>query len=361
MAELTPTNLLAAIAKVTDKATKGEFRMPDTAAISTAYIGEKTNPSLSEMRKKEDRATYYDFPIRKADDSLTERLALHEGSSNDSLRSQLTWQSFVDAFSISEKQLDNNTFDFPETFAKGVQSCVMNNLKKADDWYVAQLLADKTQINVGGVRGTWDGANYDMLLNATQQDYWKEQIEANMGNNEYSGELMIIADSLAHIDMTRSLNQGVGNSVNLGYQFGGGEIVKTSKTLLSGYNGSAIAFPMDHAGLFQWIPPLNRKPLDRTKAVSSEVGSFGTIPIPIVNDKGNTVYTIDAAISMYAKRANTSARNGSKQDILYQIEISWDMAYFSNPLSAFRATGDFAGKTDSVIYTYGLETGGTQS
>lgn len=354
MSNLTPTNLLAAIARVTEKYTKAEFRIPDTAALATAFIGEKTEPSLAAMRTREDRATNYDFPIRKADGSLTERLALHTGTRTDSLRTALTWQTFVDAFSISMKQLDNNTISFEEAFAKGIQSCVMNNLKKADNWFIAQLLADKTQINVGGVRGTWDAVNYDMKLFANQKDYWKEQIEANMGNNEYGGELMIIADSLAHIDMTRSLNQGVGNSVNLGSQFGGGSIVKTSKSILSGFDGSAIAFPMDHAGVFQWIPKQNRKPLNRVAAISSEIGSFGSISIPIVNDKGNQVYSIDAAISMYAKRTDTSSANGNKQDVLYQIEISWDMAYLSAPLSSFRATGGFAGKTDSTIYTFGL-------
>lgn len=354
MANLTPTNLLQAIARVSQGFSNAEFRMPDTAALAVAFMGEKTQPSLAEMRKREDRATYYDFPIRKADDSLTERTALHTGSRNDSLRTQLTWDSFVDGFSISMDQLENNTISFEETFANGIRSCVMNNLKKADNWFIAQLIADKTQINVGGVRGEWDSVNYDMVLAASQKDYWKEQIEANMGNNEYNSELLIIADSLAHIDMTRSLNQGVGNSVNLGYQFGGGSIVKTSKSILTDFDGSAISFPMDHAGIFQWIPKKNRKGLNREKAISSEVGDFGSIQIPIVDDKGGIAYTIDAAISMYAKRADASGSNGSKQDVVYQIEISWDMAYLSAPLSSHRATGAFAGKTDSVIYTYGM-------
>ena len=356
MANLTPTNLLAAIARVSEKYMSGEFRMPDTAALSTAYIGEKTNPSLAALRTREDRATNYDFPIRKSQGTATGRTALHTGNRTDSLRTAITWKTVIDTFSISMKQLDNNTISFEEAFAKGVKSCVMNNLKEADDWFIAQLIADKTQINVGGVRGTWDSTNYDMALDASQQDYWKEQVEANMSNNEYSGELMIIADSLAYIDMTRSLNQGAGNAVNLGYQFGGGSIVKTSKSILSGttYNGSAIAFPMDMAGLFQWIPKQNRKALIMDKAISSEVGDFGSISVPVVDDKGAVKYTIDAAISMYAKRTDTSSYNGSAQDVLYQIEISWDMAYMSAPLSSFRATGDFASKSDSVIYTFGL-------
>jgi len=329
--------------------------MPDTAALSTAYIGEKTNPSLAEMRKREDRATYYDFPIRKADGGSTDRTALHTGGRSDSNREQLVWESFVDTFSISEKMLDNNTISFDETFAKGIKSCVMNNIKKADDWFIAQLIADKTQINVGGVRGDWNSIDYNMELFAAQKDYWKEQIEANLSNNEYNSELLIIADSLAFADMIRSLNQGSGNAVNLGYQFGGGEIVKTSKSIISGYDGSALAMPMDQVGVFQWIPPLNRKSLSLEKASSSKVGDFGNIQIPIPDDKGNVKYTIDAAMSMYAERADTSGDNGSEQDILYQIEVSWDMAYMSAPLSDFRATGDFAGKTDSVVYSFGLQ------
>lgn len=354
MANLTPTNLLSAIARVSAAYQSAEFRMPDTAALAVAYQGEKTNPSLAALRTKEDRAGYYDFPIRKADEGDTIRTALHTGGRNDSLRTQLIWESFVDAFSISMKQCDNNTISFEETFANGIRSAVMNNLKKADDWFIAQLLADKTQINVGGIRGDWDAVNYDMALYQSQKDYWKEQIEANLGNNEYNAELMIIADSLAHIDMTRSLNQGEQNAVNLGYQYGGGQITKTSKQLLDGYDGSAIAFPMDYAGVFQWIPKQNRKPLDEAKAMASEVGDFGTISIPVMDDKGNVKYTIDAAISMYAKRTDTSGTNGSEQDVLYQVEVSWDMAYLSAPLSSFRATGDFAGKTDSTIYTFGL-------
>jgi len=358
MANLTPTNLLAAIALVSEKYQSGEFRMPDTAALGTAYIGEKTNPSLAALRTREDRATNYDFPIRKADEGETDRTALHTGGRTDSLRTALTWESFVDTFSISMKQLDNNTISFEEAFAKAVRNSVMNNLKKADNWFIAQLLADKTQINVGGVRGAFNTSNYDMELNTTEKEYWKEQIEANLGNNEYDGELMIIADSLAHIDMTRSLNQGTGNSVNLGYQFGGGSIVKTSKSILSGFNGSAIAFPMDMAGVFQWIPKQNRKGLDMQKAISSEVGDFGSIQVPIMDDKGNVKYTIDVAMSMYAKRTNTNSSNGSLQDVLYQVELSWDMAYMSAPLSSFRAVDTFAGKTDSTIYTFGLKTEG---
>lgn len=354
MANLTPTNLLSGIVKVTEGYQSAEFRMPDTAALALMYVGEKTNPALSAIRTREDRATYYDFPIRKADGSKTARAALHTGNRTDSLRTQITWKTVVDTFSISMKQLDNNTISFDEAFAKGVRSCINNNLKTADDWVIAQLLADVTQINVNGVRGTWNATNYVLELLANQKDYWKENIDVNLGNNEFAGEFVILADSLSYIDMVKSMNQGQSNAVNLGYQFGSGELIKTSKQLYTGYDGSALAFPMDMVGLNQWIPKQNRKPLDIEKAMGSSVGDFGSLQIPVMDDKGNVKYTIDAAMSMYAGRSDTSASNGNAQDVLYQIEISWDMAYMSAPLSTFRATGDFAGKTDSVVYAYGL-------
>jgi hypothetical protein len=61
---------------------------------------------------------------------------------------------------------------------------------------------------------------------------------------------------------------------------------------------------------------------------------------------------------MYAQRADTytSSENGSKQDLEIEVEVSWDMGFMAAPLSSFRATGDWAGKTDSVIYSFGLKT-----
>lgn len=354
MANFTPTNLLSGIAKVSEKYLSGEWRMPNTAALSTAFLGEKTMPSLSDLRTREDRATYYDFPVRKAVGSATERLYNHTGSRTDSLRTALTWKTVIDTFSISEKQLDNNTMTFDEAFAYGVKSCVYNNLVAADNWYIAQLLAGVTQINQGTIRGTFNTTDDIMELDAAQINYWKEQIEANMNNNDFMGELLVVADSLAFVDMVRSLNQGSANSTNLAYQFGSGNLVKTSKTLYSGYNGSAIALPADLAGLFTWIPKQNRKPLDEKMALSYN-GDKGTIQVPVVDDKGNVAYTVDAAIHMYAERADTSSYNGSKQDLQIQVEISWDMAFLAAPLSALRATGDWAGKTDSVIYAYGMK------
>jgi len=360
MAQLTPTNLLLGFSKVSEKFQQPEFRMPNTAALSTAYLGEKLMNPMSSLRTREDRATWYDFMISKADESKTERLYNHSGASMDSLRRQITWGSVVDTFSISEKQCDNNSMEFSDVFAKGVLNSIQKNMVKFDNAFLALLKADVTQINSGGLgdRGTFNTTDNIMELEQAQKDYWATMIEANFNANDYNDQIIVLGDQLAFIDMVKAANQGVANSTNLAYQFGNVSLVKTNKAVYSGYDGSAIAFPADLVGLFTWIPKQNRKPLDENAAMKDYNGSKGQISVPIYDAKGGVAFTLDAAISAYTLRADTSSLNGNKQDLLTQVEISWDYAYLAAPLSTARATGAFAGKTDSVVYSYGLKVGG---
>lgn len=347
MANMTPTNLLDGIAKVTDRLNQPEFRMPSTAAVSTAYIGDLLDTPMSSLRTREDRKTYFDWVVNKADEGATERLYNHSGGRMDANRSQITWGSVVDTFSISEKQLDNNSFSYEEVFAKGVLNSIRNNLSKFDIAFLALLLADKTQVNGAdlGARGAFNATDDVFELAADEQDYWVQLIEAVLNDNDYNQELIVLADSLSHIDMMRAMNQGAGNDTNLFWQFGNSKLVKTNRSLLTGYNGSAIAVPANMIGLFPWIPVQNRKAIDIEKAMTYN-GDKGSISVPIFDSKGNVVYNIDAAISMYSARADTSASNGSKQDILTEVEISWDYAYMSAPLS---------NTNESVVYAFGLK------
>lgn len=357
MANLTPTNLLDGIIKVSEGFGSKEFRVPNTAALSTAYLGEQTMADLANVRTREDRATKFDFGIAKADEGKTERLYNHTGNRMDSYRKTITWGSVVDTFSISEKQCDNNTMGFAGVFANGIKNSVNKNLLKWDNAFLALLKADVTQINLGGLdgRGAWNATDNIFEVESAERDYLMALIEANFANNDYNDPLVCLVDSLAFIDAHKAMNQGSGNSTNLSYQFGNTNLIKTNKSLYSGYNGAAIAFPSNSVAMTTWIPKQNRKPIDEVAAMSYN-GAVGTIPVPIYDQNGNVIYTIDAAISMYTQRADTSDANGNKQDLLTQVEISWDYAYASAPLSAARATGDFAGKTDSVVYSYGVKT-----
>jgi len=356
MANLTPTNLLLGFEAVNEEFQKPEFRVPNTAALSTAIVGKQNLNPFAELRTREDRATWFDFQISKADEGKTERLFDHSGGSMDSLRRQISWGTVVDTFSISEKQCDNNSHGFAGVFQTGIKNSIQKNLVKFDNAFLALLKADVTQINLGGLsgRGSWDAANNIFQILNSQKDYMMALIEANMNNNDYNEQLIALVDSLLFIDAMKQMNQGAGNATNLAYQFGNTNLVKTSKQLYSGFDGSAIVFPAGMVGLTTWIPKQNRGAIDEERAMTNPNGDVGNISIPIYDQEGNVMDTLDAAISIYTKRADTSARNGNKQDMLTEVEVSWDYAYLSAPLSAARATGDFAGKTDSVVYAYGV-------
>lgn len=352
MASMTPTNLLDGISKASQRFQEPEFRMPNTAAVSTAYLGEKIDTPMSILRTREDRATYMDWIKAKADEGKTTRLHNHEGGRMDSSRTAISWGQVVDTFSISMKQLDNNSFSFDDVFAKGVLNSVRRNLVKFDNAYLALLKADKTQVNnanVSSTRGAFNSTDHVFELESTEQDNWAAMIEAVLQDNDYNDQLIALIDSTSFLDVMNSFNQGAANSRNTIYQFGNINFVKTNKTIFTGYNGSAIAMPAESVGLFSWIPMQNRKALDVEKAMTTVNGDFGMIEVPIYDGEGNLVYTIEAAISAYTQRADTSSLNGSKQDLLTQVEISWDYAYSSAPLST---------SNESVVYGFGLKTGG---
>lgn len=350
MANYTPSNLVKAQAVFNQKYTSAEYRIPDTAALSVAYQGEKANPMLSEIRKREDRLVSAYFPIRKAKSAATERLFNHNGTRGDSLEVPVTWATSIDTFSISSKQNDNNILSFEDNWAAQMQNSIFNILSDVETKFLANLQADRTQVNEGGVNGTFDGVDNVMEIDLADKDYFFQNVRANMNQNLYKGQLVAVVDSLSGIQAGRNIQQGAGNSTNLGWQFDNMTMTQSTNAILSGltttYKGAALVFPMDLAGLVPWIPKQNRKPLDPTKAMSV-LGDYGQIEVPVFNADGGVAYTLPIAIHMYAERADTSAANGSKQDDLIQVELSVDTAYVSAPLS------DFRGADDSVVYGFG--------
>ena len=352
MANFTPSNLVAGQALFNQKYLSGEWRLPDTAVLASMYAGQKANPFLASLRTREDRTVSAYLPIRRAKGTATARAYNHTGDRGDSASASLTWNTIAETFSISLKQNDNNIMSFEQNYAAQLQSCVNNVLERHESAILALLIADRTQINKGTVQGTWNSTDYVMEINASASDKFFQNVRTSMKNNLYRNNIMVIADSLAYMNADFAAAQGAGNATNLGFQFNGMNIAMTTNTVDADYNGSVIAFPMDLAGIVPWIPKQNRKALDPNKALSY-VGDFGSITVPVLDDMGNVAYTVDMAVHSYASRADASASNGSAQDVVIEVEVSLDLAYVSAELSTFRATGDWAGKTDSVVYEFG--------
>lgn len=352
MANFTPSNLVAGQALFNERFKSAEWRMPDTAVLASMYTGAKANPSLAALREREDRSVYGYLPIRRAVGTATERLYNHTGNRGDSQQVSLSWNSIVETFSISIKQNDNNIISFEENYASQLQSAVFNVLQRQEAAILALLIADRSQIHVGRINGTFNTTDDVMEIGATYSDRFFQNVAMGMKNNLFFNNIMVIVDSLAWMNSEFGAAQGSGNGTNLGYQFNGLDIMPTTNSIDDDYDGACIAFPMDLAGIVPWIPKQNRKSLDPIAAMSYN-GDFGSISVPVYDTKGNQVYSLDFAIHSYAQRADTSASNGSKQDVVMQVEVSLDLAYVSAPLSDLRATGTWTGKTDSVVYQFG--------
>ena len=359
MANFTPSNLVKGQALFNEKYLSGEWRLPDTAVLASLFVGQKANPFLAGLRTREDRAVSAYLPIRRAKGSATERLFNHTGARGDSSEVSLAWDSIAETFSISLKQNDNNLISFEENYAAQLRSAVYNVLERHETAKLSQLIADRTQINKGRIQGDFSQVDDVMEIDLAASELFFQNLQTSMRNNLFRTNLMVIADSLAWQNAKFGAAQGPGNGTNLGFQFNGMNIAMTTNIIDNGYNGAAIAFPMDLAGIVPWIPVQNRKALNPKDAMSFN-GDFGSFSVPVLDDKGNVAYSLDFAIHSYAQRADTSASNGSKQDVEIEVEVSLDMAYVSAPLSPLRATNDIAsggldwtGKTDSVVYQFG--------
>lgn len=352
MANFTPSNLVAGQALFNQKYLSGEWRLPDTAVLASMFAGAKANPFLADLRTREDRTVSAYLPIRRSKGSATARAYNHTGDRGDSASASLTWSTIAETFSISLKQNDNNVIPFEQNYAAQLQGCVNNVLERHESAILALLIADRTQVNKGNIQGSWNSTDYVMEVNKAAEDRFFQNVQTSMKNNLYRNNLMVIADSLSYINAEYLAAQGSQNGTNLGYQFNGMNIAMTTNTIDADYEGAALAFPMDMAGIVPWIPKQNRKSLDPSKAMSY-VGDFGSVQVPVLDDKGNIAYTLDLAIHSYAQRADASSENGSAQDVEIEVEVSLDLAYVSAQLSSFRATGTWAGKTDSVVYQFG--------
>jgi hypothetical protein len=192
-----------------------------------------------------------------------------------------------------------------------------------------------------------------MEIYNVQGEKFFQNVRTSMDNNLFRNNVMVVVDSLAYMNADFTMNQGPQNGTNLGFQHAGMNIAKTTSAIDADYIGAALAFDMNTVGIVPWIPVQNRKPLD-PKAALTYNGDYGSITVPVYDDKGNVAYTLDFAIHSYAGRSDSSAKGGYKQDVTIEVEVSLDAAYLSAPLSTFRATGTWAGKADSMVYQFGL-------
>ncbi len=340
MANYEPSKLLDGLANANETMLGAEWRRPNTIAFNVASQAEITNPSSVALREREDRQVKMKFPIRQATTGATSRVSEHTGAKGDSASTDITWTTIAETFSISIDQGLNNTLSYEAQFEASFKNAIMNLSERADTWFVAQLVADKTQIADDHGFGLFDETttfNYEIEL--ADEEFMFENVEAFLNGNDYVGGLTSIVDSRGGVLANKYIHQGSSNALNTAFQFEGWDNLATTnkEVLTGGYRATGIAFETGLVNVQSWIPVKNRVSLN-AEDVGTVNGSFGKVYVEALG--------LDVAVSAYTKRSDESATNGSNQDLLQQWEVSIDLAYVSAPMSETNRT---------PVHAYGLK------
>ena len=322
--------LVAGQTKFNERMLSAEWKMPDSAAVRTAILGEMANPALSEIRTSASRQIDAKFPIRQTATGGTVRVASHTGSNPDTGTETITWSKLVEDFSISLTLADNNVYQWAELYAAAKRNAILNLLSRADASFVTSLVADESTAAANGGNGTFNATNDEFEVPNAQSDNFFGEIKAFMNQNLYRGQIVGIVDSKGAVLADKLGRDGAGNASNTQAQLLGyaGIIPSTRINLTGTFAGEGIFFQNGLVGVNFWVPPKNRKTLDFEKAAMDSVGDFGQFTVPELPG-------VTFAHSVYAGRSDQSSAGGDEQDVLIHEEISLEMAYVSAPVSAF--------------------------
>jgi len=339
MANFLPSALVAGQAVFNDAFQKGEWRLPDSAAIRMVKKAGIASPALNELRTREDRSVNAYMPIRQAAIGGTARAHNHTGAKGDSQATAVSWTTLSEPFSISKKQADNNVLTWAQMYASSLQNAIYNIIDRADAWFVAAAVAAKTGYSAGGGKGNFNTTDDVYEVPAAEANYFFQNGRQCLRYNRYNGPLMVIADDHAATSAERLTAQGSANATNYGFQFGNMEILPTTRSILgSAYNGSALMFETGLVAVLPWIPKQNRKPLNPTK-VEDAIGDYGQISVPELG--------FNIGIHAYSARVDDSSVGGYTQDVRHYFEASIDLGFTKSELSSYRDAND------EVIYAIG--------
>lgn len=333
MPNFSATNLVKAQARLKKRFTEAELRKRQSAATILAQKNlDILIPSHEVLRKREDRPVEGNILARSKRATTTARTHNHTGARGDSFVLPFTWTQFVDKFSISLKQMDNNVFGFEETLAQQLLNAAINIHESIETFLIDYLFAQRTQINAATQGGTFNATNDAFEIALANKARFYQLAKSMMRQNNYKGTFDVIASPQTYVDGEFYANQGGGNATNTNFQFDGLNIVESVELEDANYAGGiSLIMPAGQFAMLPWIPKQNR---EGWGDYNSYAGGYGSIEDPLGSG-------LVLAVHGYTERADTSAANGNAQDNVLQLEISVDIAPAVAPLSV---------ATESIIY-----------
>lgn len=290
-------------------------------------------PDARILRDREDRAVKAYLKNRASRALSNARSHNHTGDVADSTEVDITWTAYVDEFSTSIKRGDNNVFDAAEQMSHEIENCLANLHEGIESALATWLDTNKSTVsyadaNSNLANATWNAGVYE--IGADQSDQFFEIIKSIFRQNKYSGQQFdIIADSKKASRGNYLVQQGQGNSTNLGWQFQGLSVAESIEIFdsLTYPEGLAYGMPIGMTGIIDWIPKQNRM---GEGDFMSYLGGYGTIIDPMTG--------LNVALHGYSDRADTSSSNGNVQDVVTQWEMSIDLSPQYAPLTEANET-----------------------
>jgi len=346
--------VLSAIAKgqarVSAKFQAPELRRKNASVAKLAIENLSiSTPNAQELQTSLQRVVDVNYFKKKAQGSATAKVAVHTGTMGDSAVLNVSYAQEVETFSINRKFGANNFLQYDETFANLYEQAWLNLLNRHDDYALAFLHTQRTQLassvmnpliaSAGTDNGTWNEINHAYEISQADKMLFVQKIKALMASRLYQGPYDVIADLALSNAFEVAVNQGSGNYQNTAFQFDPSwGFVATQSQIDSNYGyGAGYIMPKGTLAGLVWNEKLNKVGFD---AGETTTGKLGTISDPFG-------FGFTADISAYTSRADTSAdtTNGSAQDILDQFELTLTVGYVVPPLTL---------ASDSVIHECAL-------
>lgn len=333
MANLTDTQLLAAIQKASDSLIDaGEFRDYEHTAMKTLLDGEQdVFRNLNALKQADSQPTTVDLNKRVYTASGTAKSASHAAAAfPDSFTKSITYLRKTQTFKVSYKQADMNRLDYDDILRHEMKNKLISLYTDMSTDIVAWLNTNRSQVGTDGLM-TFDEVTNDQYDNVlANKDFFFEYIKSTQALNKYNKmNTCIIADQRLASEYRKIAANGRTNADNTEYQLPGITLVEEPQ-LAIGADSVGFGFEKGLVGMTTWNELANRR---GNGSVGNNEGLFTTMVDPAFG------FLLDTHVMRSV--GDTSASGGNVQDIVDEYEIALTYALEGSWLSAATETHIF--------------------
>lgn len=284
-----------------------------------------STPDVNDVRTREDRTLAQYYLSRSYRALGTGRDHLPTGVTSTSNLLTPSFITYNDKFSISQKQADNNVYGFDEMMGHELVNTMKNFDTGNESNATSYLLNNRSAFNTAVADGSFNPTNDVFEISGASLSNQIGMITSSMmDENLWAGyPLLVFCDSISFNQFRFLAAQGATNATNTAFQFNNMTFIKsldlTASAVALGYTkGFWIAVPDGTIAVYNWIPKQNR---DGLTALPEKYGV-------VMNPADGLTYAVYSWYQPY----NSTSVGGYTQDILYNYELSQDLAFESAPL-----------------------------